>query len=740
MNNPLQKALDFYNTGRLGDAESWCRRSLTGGGGDFDALHLLGVIAHQTARPALAIDCLERALHLNGSHPFAWNNLGEALRAQGRLREAAQCYGRAMALAPNFPDAHNNLGLVHLRQEEFDSALACFERAVQLAPAHLQARFNMAGVLKARGDLSAAAEQLRIILTSAGPVPEVLVDLGGILHAQGELSEEESCYRRAIELDPRSFLAHKNLGAALLDAGRLEEAEVAYETAVALDPVSAQARYALASVYRAQGRMDAARDSLTEALRLAPDLAEARWIGALASLPLVLGIDETCGPYRQRFATDLAELARWAEAHPDLAWLAVGTTQPFHLAYHEETNRDLLRAHGDLCVSLMAHWRQRSRDIPEAGKVAAGPLRIGIVSAHVRNHSVWTAIVKGWLTEFHRSGFDIYIFHTGVAHDGETEWARAHCTAYHQSGMDIRGWAGAIAEAGLDVLIYPEIGMDMLTLKLASLRLAPIQVAAWGHPETTGLSTIDYYLSAQAFEPPEGQAYYTEQLVALPALGCAYTPLAVKATIPNLDALGVPSGVPILISPGMPSKYLPEHDRVFVDIARQLGPCRIVFFTHRHRALSDALQRRLQEVFRRESLRFEDYCVFVPWLDRPSFYGLLQQADVFLDTIGFSGFNTVMQGLECSLPVVTREGRFMRGRFGSGVLRQMGLDELVADSDASYVALAVRIAGDATYRASLRQRLEAAVGKLYEDRSAVVGLVEFLRSVGRRASSEADRG
>lgn len=71
----------------------------------------------------------------------------------------------------------------------------------------------------------------------------------------------------------------------------------------------------------------------------------------------------------------------------------------------------------------------------------------------------------------------------------------------------------------LDVLIYPEIGMDKLTTKLASMRLAPVQVASWGHPETSGLPTIDHYLSAQGLEPEGVGEHHTERLVLLPQLG-----------------------------------------------------------------------------------------------------------------------------------------------------------------------------------------------------------------------------
>jgi predicted O-linked N-acetylglucosamine transferase (SPINDLY family) len=182
-------------------------------------------------------------------------------------------------------------------------------------------------------------------------------------------------------------------------------------------------------------------------------------------------------------------------------------------------------------------------------------------------------------------------------------------------------------------------------------------------------------------EPPGAQDNYTERLVALAHLGCFYTPPDVVARDPDLDALGIGTHGPILLCPGVPFKYAPQHDRVFPAIAQRLGRCRFVFFTHRARGLSEKLAQRLRAAFARAQLDMDDFVAFIPWQNRAGFYGLLKRADVFLDTIGFSGFNTAIQAVECALPVVTREGRFLRGRLASGILKRMGLQELVAGSE-----------------------------------------------------------
>jgi len=202
--------------------------------------------------------------------------------------------------------------------------------------------------------------------------------------------------------------------------------------------------------------------------------------------------------------------------------------------------------------------------------------------------------------------------------------------------------------------------------------------------------------------------------------------LAVTGVDPRLAALDAGADVPILISPGTPFKYARQNDAVFVDIARRLGKCRIVFFYYKIRALSRVLQQRLAFAFRQAGMNFADYCVFIPWQNTAAFYGLLQRAHVFLDTIGFSGFNTAMQAVECGLPIVTRDGRFMRGRLAGGILRRLGLSELVAGSNADYVELAVRLAQNGEYRNTISRNLATSSPILFDDAAPARALEDFL--------------
>jgi predicted O-linked N-acetylglucosamine transferase (SPINDLY family) len=283
-----------------------------------------------------------------------------------------------------------------------------------------------------------------------------------------------------------------------------------------------------------------------------------------------------------------------------------------------------------------------------------------------------------------------------------------------------------------DVLIFSAIGMDWKMQQLASLRLAPVQITTWGHPETSGLPTIDYYLSGADFEPAEAPTYYREKLVCLPNLGSCYEPLHLPADEFDITELGANTDACLLIAPGTPFKYQPQHDYIYPEIAARVQNAKIVFFRSKPDGLTEAFERRIERAFMDKGLDMHNHAIFIPSVRKSRFHALLKQAHVYLDTLGFSGFNTFMQGMECGLPAVSYQGKFMRGRFGSAILHKMQLDELVASSVEEYIEKVVRLVNDDVYRKSIKKKIEKTVPQLYSDLSVVRALEAFILSVVNR--------
>jgi len=717
----------YRRLGRLEDAAARFREAVALAPDSADALYNLASVLRRQGRPEEAVETFRRALAVNPAMAEAHVRLGETLNALGRSAEAIAAHEAALALRPDYAPAHNALGLALRDAGRLDDALAACQRAVAHDPNLMLARFNVGNLLREKGFLeeAAAAYRAAIELEPTG-LAEAHNNLANVLRELGQIEEALACYRQALVLKPDFTDALFNAAQLLRERGWLAEAADAYRNLLEVRPDMPEAHYDLGNALKGMGDTAGALESYRRALELKRDYPEARWAIAMSQLAVVAQDEAELARGLAQFDGEFEALERLSAQHGAEALArAVGVQQPFYLAYQDADHRERLARYGRLCSGLMGTWQQAA-GFARSARVTRAETRVGIVSAHIHDHSVWNAIVKGWLQGLDRNRYDLRLYHLGRTHDVETALAKTLATHYAYGKSDILEWVPLILDHQLDVLIFPEVGMDPLTAKLASLRLAPVQAATWGHPITTGLPTIDYFLSADALEPAGAEAHYTEQLVRLPGLGCSYSPLPTAPAQVSLAAHGVRESVPLLLCPGTPFKYTPRYDTVLIEIARRLGECQFVFFTPGHAPdLMQRLRARLERNFTAAGLDFNVFAAFVPWQSRSTFYGLMSQADVFLDTMGFSGFNTAMQAIECGLPIAAYEGRFLRGRLASGVLRRMSLDELVATDEAGYVEIAVRLATDAAWWGEMRQRIESARGALYGDAAPVRALEKF---------------
>ena len=274
--------------------------------------------------------------------------------------------------------------------------------------------------------------------------------------------------------------------------------------------------------------------------------------------------------------------------------------------------------------------------------------------------------------------------------------------------------------------------MDSASAALAAQRLAPVQCVSLGHPDTTGLPTVDYFLTSDLMEPAGGQDHYTERLIRLPNLSIYYEPFDHQEDSVSRSEIGLRPAATVYWCGQSLFKYLPQFDQVFPRIARQAGDCQFAFIRYPKGAYGTELfQRRLERAFAGLGLRAADHCVFLPPLDPVRFVATIGQCDIVLDSIGWSGCNSTMEGLTHDLPIVTLAGALMRGRHTTAILEMMGVTETITDTIEDYVAAAVRLSRDVGWRTTIKNKIAANKHRVYRDRSCIAALEDFLDRVGR---------
>ncbi len=720
-------ALAHYQAGRFGEAEACCGEVLALDPDHVDALHLSGVMAGLTGRLNDAVERLQRALRVRPDSPDLLNTLGQAFKEQGQVDRAIGCYRDALGLRPDCPQTLYNLGTTLMEQGRFPEAVQAFEQALRVQPQFPEVLYNLGNLYRATGALTEAVARYTAAVSIKPDYPQALNNLGTVLQELGRLDEAIARYTEAVRWQPDGADALNNLGTALKDQGRPQDAIGCYRQVLRLAPTHPNALYNLGILVAGQGQIEAAATHFRQALAVNPDAAELRLALAMdGTLPQV--VDGATGDAAAvaAFSRALDDLAAWTARRPAALGRVIGWCQPFNLAYRSGNLRGLLSRYGDLaCRAASAFWRTdagpaRPPDIRPPDHSSSGArIRLIIISGHIRSHSVWTVVLRGIVAHLDRRRFDLILYHTSGQADEETRWARTQVGSFIQGPRPMAAWLEQIRLDRPDVLFYPELGMDPVTGCLAALRLAPVQLAGWGHPVTTGLPTIDAYLSGALLEGPGADGHYRERLIRLPGTGVCTDPPSGAAAPVDAVGLALPADRRIVRFAlcHTPYKFDPRDDDLYVRIAKAVGPCR---FWLPAAAPKDSpwaaaqVRNRLATAFRAAGLDPDALITVFPWLSRAQFLGFLDEMDVYLDCPAFSGYTTAWQAVHRGLPVVTLEGTFLRQRLAAGLLRQIGQTGSLATTREAYIAHALRLAEEgrdpqrreairATWRAAARQ-------------------------------------
>jgi predicted O-linked N-acetylglucosamine transferase (SPINDLY family) len=329
------------------------------------------------------------------------------------------------------------------------------------------------------------------------------------------------------------------------------------------------------------------------------------------------------------------------------------------------------------------------------------------------------------ITAFDRRLAEITLIHTAAREDDVTRRFVSGADAYLRLSAGHAEVAQAIRARDLDLIVWLDVGMETTGAALAALRLAPVQAVLWGHPVTTGLPSIDVFLSAETMEPPDATRHYTERLHRLPGLGTCYTaPSAATTALPAELASGAAGGV-LAFMPQMVQKLRPRFDRALARIAAAAPELRLAMTPHFLEPPVRRYRERLARAFAAEGVELDQRLRLCRWVTQAEWLGVAQAADFALDAFDWSGGNTSLEMFWYDTPIVTLPGALMRGRHTMAMLASMELPQLIARDADDYVRIAIELANSADFRAEMRGRIAERKHRLYDDRAVVDAFAAF---------------
>jgi predicted O-linked N-acetylglucosamine transferase (SPINDLY family) len=666
-----------------------------------DELFHRALVAHQAGDRLAAEATYRQLLDVLPDHAAALTNLGSLVAKRGDTDEALALYRRATAADPDQLDARFNLGNLYRRLGRARDAATEYEHVLRLAPNAPQALVNLGLVAGDLGEWPRAVECLARAATVAPDLPDTLLLLAEALARCGRLDESVGACREAVARFPDYARAHNLLGVQLGATGATEEAAGAFERAVALDPNYAEAHNGLGVALDALGRTDDALCSYGEAVRLNPDHARA-WANLGTGLAQEGRTADATGALRRALALAPA---------PDVHGTLLAT-----LVYGAELTPEQLR--DEHVAWADAHANALAPVEPPRKRPAGAPgrVRVGYVFGGFRSRAA-AGFLEALLTHHDRARFHVTAYASAAPAGADLDRLRKLADSWKPVARLIdEDLARAIRADEIDVLVDLHGHTPANRLLAFARKPAPVQIALFGYPATTGLRALDFRVTDTTADPPGlTEAHYVEKLLRLPDLGWVYAPPA-DAPVPN--ALPAARGRAFTFGClNHPGKLSDPCVAAWAAILKAVPKSRLVLLAGRSVAGADQLAAR----FTAHGVA-SDRLELVYRLPAGDYFAAYQPIDLALDPFPYNGGATTCDALWMGVPVLTVAGREARARQGVSVLNALGLPEFVADTPEQLVTLAATWADQRDSLADLRGTIREIVGA-----SAVTSAPAFVK-------------
>jgi protein O-GlcNAc transferase len=742
------KALSLHQAGELHEAAKLYRQITGKNPRNFHALHYLGTIEAALGNYEQAKSYIIRSLSINptniqfvqnyatilfqmGDHRSALEISRRGLQLDSadisllyvsaisllklqQFEEAIMQFDKLLSLAPNHIAAINERGSALAELKKYDAALVSFEKVLGSQPQYAEAHLNKGNVLGVLKSFEAALGAYDEALALKPDLADAWVGRGNVLRELKRYDDALGAYDRALALSPHLAGAWLGRGNVFNEIKSYDEAGTALNQALALNPDLAEAWLGFGNQFYELRRTKDASAAFDRALALKPDLAEA-WLGrgnvflelnqydaafVAYDKALTLNPDVKYAAGFRLFAK--RQMCDWTNLESETARLLSTIRErkpssvPFALLGISSSAADQLH-----CATRFIEDQPTFPPFWRGEVYCHDRIRVAYLSADFCDHPVGYLTI-GLFEHHDKSRFEITAISFGSE---ENSTVRRRIEGASEHFIDVRHLSDHdVAELVCRLEIDIVVDLMGLTrgnrLSILARRPAPIQVSYLGYLGSVGANFIDYVIADEIAVPSDQQKYYTEIIVHLPDCFLATdNQLQIASHTPSRLDLGLPAQGFVFCSFNNSYKF---GRAVFESWMRLLHAVEgsVLWLLESNPEMVTNL--------RCEAQRCgigHDRIIFATRVDLSSHLARQRSADLFLDTTPYNAGATAAAALWSGVPILTMMGETFVGRMAASTLHAVGLPQLVTSSLPDYEALALKIATEPAFCASLKQTL-----------------------------------
>ena len=626
-----------------------------------------------------------------------YNLYGAVLSDKKNFDKAVTNYKKSIEINSTYAEGYNNLGSALYKLEKFNEAIDSCQRAIEIKPDFIEAYNN----------------------------------LGLVFEELGKFNEAIDSYQRAIKINPEYAEAYNNLGNVYNINEKVDEAILNYKKAIKIDNNFAEAYSNLEHLLKEIGNVDESQNYEHKLLSLKPNDIGYKINSTLSIVPIVNSVEEI-NFYRNKYQKGLEYLKKYQYITEKPGNTI--TTNFFHLGYHARENLNLMKNTSSLFRQIIPNINYISKNMNKQKKQKK--IKIGFISEFLTKHTVGK-LFGGLIKNINRKKFDIIIFHTQRTKKSLIKnEIDNHSSKVINLSNRIKEQHEQVEKENLDIIFYPEIAMSSITYFLAFARLAPVQIVSWGHPETTGINTIDYFLSSTLLEPNNLKKKYSERLICLSQFPLYYEPPQNLGSLKNRKDLKLPESIRLYGCPQSLFKLHPDFDSILAEILHQDPEGCIILIGRegKKKYWSEILKKRWSKNFPVLNKKV----LFINTLSLLEFISLCKCVNVLLDPIHFGGGNSFLETMLVGTPTITMPGTHLKTNITAAAYKQMKISKPpIVQNSKEYINLAIKLAQDDKKNLSLREELKTAANKyLYKNSKVLKEFEQFLEEAHAAAQSE----
>ena len=358
-----------------------------------------------------------------------------------------------------------------------------------------------------------------------------------------------------------------------------------------------------------------------------------------------------------------------------------------------------------------------------SSKAESSPIKIGILSNFWGEYHPVNLHYSGIINHLISTDIKVEIIIGNFVRQSEqNEIERRYGTTVTRLNKSFERNCKTISELELDLLLYPDIGMSSDTYLLGLARLAPVQAVMSGHPCSTGLNEIDYFISSQLMETESAQINYTEQLINFQKMPTSMK--YVKSNENSEQAIKLDDNKIKIGFIHSLFKLTPDFDETLAQVTEIDEKVDIIIINTHPIHL-----KKIKERWQAKHLKLLERVKIIPKMGYHQFINLITQLDLVVDPYGFGAGTVFYQCMACGVPVVTKPSNLLKTRVSTGGYNQMQLtDPPIAKNNEEYIEIIRNLVKCKNARNKLSLEIkERAATHLFNHEETLIEYEKFIR-------------